>query len=215
MSDENLPDIVIEPTTDIAESDRTRIEEFKTSGLPGVSALDEQKLSRILDLYLTGTTYGQIAIIMRLPKPMILYLSDKFNWFALRKEYLRDTEQHIHARLTEAKLADQDFLLKLTNMWRKKIGHKISEYFVTGNAEHASQIDLKEVDKYMKAMEMLHKLSAKGEGTGPSPVGLNLGEGVTIERKGDNTVEITPKTKAIDSALKAFADSRREERKPK
>jgi len=110
-------------------------------------------------------------------------------------------------------LVNQDFLLQLIHMWQKKIGNKITKYLATDNEQFAKDIDLKEVDKYLKTVEMLHKLSSeKGGNAGGTPaVGLNLGDGDTIERKGDNTVEITPKSKAIGDMLKQFADSRREE----
>lgn len=215
MADEKLPEIVVDQTTDLTEQDRTRIEAFKQAGLPGVTALDEAKLSRIMDLYLSGKTYRQIATAMGLKKEMVLYLSDRFNWFLMRKEYLEDLEKSIRARLVEAKVVNQDFLLQLIHMWQKKIGNNIDQYFQTGNIEHANQIDLKEVASYMKAVEMLHKLGSK-EGGGTPAVGLNLGDGVTVERKGDGTVEITPKSAKIGEALKAFADMRRvEESKPK
>lgn len=212
MSDSKLPEIVVEDTTDLTEQDRTRIEAYKEAGLPGLTALEETKLARIMDLYLSGKTYRQIATTMQLKKDMILYLSDRFNWFLMRKEYLEDLEKSIRARLVEAKVVNQDFLLQLIHMWQKKIGNNIDQYFITGNVDHANNIDLKEIASYMKAVEMVHKLGQKDGGSTPA-VGLNLGDGVTVERKGDGTVEITPKSAKIGEALKAFADMRRVEEK--
>jgi len=214
MSDENnKPAVIQEPTTDFTEKDMQNIQEYIAAGLPDIATVDGEIMARMMDLYLSGKTYRQIAMTVSVNKRIVLYLSHKFNWFALRMDYIKDLEESIRGRTLEAKLVNQDFLLQLIHMWQKKIGNKITKYLATDNEQFANDIDLKEVDKYLKTVEMLHKLgSEKGSSAGGTPaVGLNLGDGVTIERKGDNTVEITPKSKAIGDMLKQFADSRREE----
>jgi len=213
MSEENKPALIQEPTTDFTEKDMQNIQEYIAAGLPDIATVDGEKMARMMDLYLSGKTYRQIAMTVSVNKRIVLYLSHKFNWFALRMDYIKDLEESIRGRMIEAKLVNQDFLLQLIHMWQKKIGNKITKYLATDNEQFAKDIDLKEVDKYLKTVEMLHKLSSeKGGNAGGTPaVGLNLGDGVTIERKGDNTVEITPKSKAIGDMLKQFADSRREE----
>lgn len=212
---ENNPAVVSENSTDFTDKDLAQINTYIEAGLPSIAQVDGEMLTRILDLYLSGKPYRQISTILNVNKSIILYLSHKYNWFQLRKEYLEDLEQTVRGRLMESKLVNQDFLLLLTQMWQKKIGDHIVKYLATGKVEHANAIDLKEVDKYLKTIEILHRLGGAGSGGGNSApaVGLNLGDGVTIEKKGDNTVEITPKGKAIGDALKAFADSRREEEK--
>lgn len=213
MSEENKPALIQEPTTDFTEKDMQNIQEYIAAGLPDIATVDGEKMARMMDLYLSGKTYRQIAMIVSVNKRIVLYLSHKFNWFALRMDYIKDLEESIRGRMIEAKLVNQDFLLQLIHMWQKKIGNKITKYLATDNEQFAKDIDLKEVDKYLKTVEMLHRLSSEkgGSGGGTPAVGLNLGDGVTIERKGDNTVEITPKSKAIGDMLKRFADSRREE----
>lgn len=218
MSEENKPAILEEPQTDLSQKDLEVIQKYQEAGLPGIASIDGDKMARILDMYLSGKTYRQIATIMAVQKQVVLYLSYKFNWFELRKDYLVDLETSIRARVMEAKIVNQDFLLQLQAMFQKKIGTNITKYLATDNVDFANAIDLKEVDKYLKTVDMLHRLgSEKGSGGNNTPaVGLNLGEGVTIVKKGDNEVEITPKNKAIGDALKQFADFRRvEESKPK
>jgi hypothetical protein len=132
----------------------------------------------------------------------------------MRKEYMIDLEQNIRGRLLEARMVNQDFLLQMIQMWQKKIGSKMNKYLATNNEEFANEIDLKDIDKYLKTLDILQRISAEPKSGGNPTVGLNLGEGVTIERHG-NTVEITPKTKAIGDMLKQFADFRREEESKK
>lgn len=217
MSEDNTPAIIEEPQTDLTSRDLEVINEYVVAGLPAVASIDDIKMTRILDMYLSGRTYRQIAMTMSVPKPLILYLSHKFNWFQLRQEYMIDLEASSRPRVLEAKLMNQDMLMQLQQMWRKKIGSNITKYLATDNVDFANAIDLKEVDKYLKTVEMLHRLgSEKAPGQGNPTVGLNLGDGVTIVKKGDNEVEITPKNKAIGDMLKQFADFRREEEnKPK
>lgn len=226
MSENKLPAMpgdteveVKEPTTDITAPDLAKLQKYADEGLPGLATLKESDLQRILELYLSGKTYHQISRIMRLERPMILYLSHRFNWYPLRKEVLSEMENNIRGRVIEAKVASQDFLLQLTHAWQKKIGDKVEQYLRTGDVAHANAIDLKEVDKYLKTVEMLLKISdAKPPSGGSSAekaptVGLNLGDGVTVKKVGDNEVEITPK--AAKSLVSQMADFRREQERLK
>lgn len=218
MSDSKFPTLAEqpehaqEPTTDLSPRDLAKISEFKMAGAPGVTALKDTDLERIMDLYLTGKTYSQIARIMRLERTLLMYLSDRFKWYDLRRSYLSELEGAIRGRVIESKIASKDFLLQLTHMWEKKIGKKLETYLRTDNEAFADEIDLKEVDKYLKTVEILHRLTSEKSDSRPHApaVGLNLGDGVTVKKVGD-TVEITPKQATIGSVLKQFADLRREE----
>jgi len=215
MSEDNKPALVQETANDFTQKDLEVIQKYQDDGLPGIGMVDDIVMTRTLDLYLSGKTYRQISMTLKLQKQVVLYLSYKFNWFELRREYLEDLEENIRARVLEAKIVNQDFLLQLQQMWQKKIGSNITKYLQTDNPDFANAIDLKEVDKYLKTVEMMHKLSGKGapsEDNRPM-VGLNAGDGVTVVKTGENSIEITPKSKAIGDALKQLADYRREEEK--
>lgn len=210
MTENNAPTIVEDVATDITEADNALIDKYVEEGLPRIAEIDEVKLARILDLYLSGKTYRQISTMMQIKKVMILYLSRRFNWFQMKQEYIADLEQSIRGRILEAKLVSQDFLMQLLLFWQKKIGKHINDFLVNGNETSAKNIDLKEIDKYLKTVEALHRLSTIPSSTPVAPaVGLNLGEGVTIEKVGNNTVEITPKSKKIGDMLRQYADQER------
>lgn len=206
-----LPQLAEEPTTDFTTADLEKINQYMTDGLPGVMAVDDVKMMRIMDMYLSGKTYRQISTITRIPKVLIMYLSHRFKWFDTRKEYLEDLDKSIRGRLIEAKIINQDFLLQLMHLWQKKIGTKINEYLASGDEQYANQIDLKEVDKYLKTAEMLHRMTTDPKGEGKSLIGLNVGDGATITRTGDNEIEITPKKKAIGEMLTELADFKRDQ----
>jgi len=197
------------PNSDLSDSDMQKIELYKQEGLPGIAKVDEVMMAKLMDLYLSGKPYTEISNIVRLEKRIILYLSHKFNWYAMRMEYLHELENNIRNRVVESKIVSQDFLLQLTQMWQKRIGKKITKYLQTDNEIYATEIDLKEVDKYLKTIEMLHKFHADPAQTKAPAVGLNLGDGVTITKMSDDSVEITPKQKSIGDLLKKYSDSRK------
>lgn len=214
-SDDNLPEIVIEePTTDIVGKDAQKLKEFMEAGLPGYPLITEEKLARIFDLYLIGKTYSQIADIMQIKKALILYLSHKLDWYEARKTFLEDLNANIKRRVIEAKLLSQDFLIQMLQMWHKKIGAKMNRYMLTNNEEFTNQINLKEIDRYLKTLELLQKSIGDPFGNNKVPtIGVNVGDGMTIVKKGENSVEITPKQRAVGEMLKQFADLARQEEK--
>lgn len=208
--EKNLSTDVI--TTDLSELDLTKVKQFVEDGKPGIASVSDSVLHKMMDLYLTGSTYRQISQTLNIKKVMILYLSKTYGWFETRQEYFHELNVEIKNRILNSKLVSQEFLLLLIQAYQKKIGGNIVKYLATDDTAHMEKIDLKEMDKLMKAMEVLGVLSENTNTKSKSPaVGLNLGEGVTIERSGDNKVTITPRSKTLGEMLKRFADDQREE----
>lgn len=210
MSQNNLPQVT---TTDLLKEDEEKITRFVSIGSPGFSLTDEVKIHKMMDLYLSGKTYGQIARIERVPKELVMLYSQRLNWYPLKLEYMKEMEQHLRGRIVNAKVASQDFLLQLSQMYQRRIGNKMDRYLSTGNEIEADNISLKEIDKYIKIVEALHNLSADPSAKpskGPA-VGINVGEGVTVTKTGENEVEITPRQKVVGSMLSQLANQRRED----
>lgn len=217
MANDNFPMVPKKESEiehDFSDSDLKIIAKYVEEGLPGIAAIDEPKMFKILDLYLSGKTYRQITMIAKVPKAPVLFLSQKYNWFSMKQDYQLELEKGMHERIISAKISSQDFLINLTQMWEKKISSKISMYLSSDNELFTEQIDLKEIDKYLKTIEVLHKLSGgipSGD-KGPA-VGLNLGSGVTISKTNDGAVEITPHAQKQSDVLKKYAEFRRDELK--
>lgn len=199
--------------TDISNEDMTKVTKFTEDGMPGLHKVDEPTLYRMTDMYLSGSTYWQIANALGLSRPLVLYVSHTYGWYPAKREYLVELQEKIKGRVIDSKLVSQDFLLLLTQAWQKKISKQLQRYLATDDPSHTDEIDLKEVGQLLKTIEMINSLSSDGKDSkGRSPaVGLNLGDGVTIERSGDNKVTITPKEKTLGDMLKKFADNRRAE----
>lgn len=209
------PTLVIEPTSDFTTADLKAIEKFKDDGLPSVATLTDSTMVQALEMYLSGKSYREISQLVSKPKAMVLYLSEKYDWYGKRQEYLREIHDNMLQRTIEAKLVGQDFLIQLKQFFEKKIGRNINNYMRTDNEAFAALVDMKEIDKYIKTFETLDKLTTVKQPKSDKPsaptIGINAGSsGVTITKTGENTVEVTP-TEKPKSALEKFAEERRRE----
>lgn len=200
--------------TDLTDKDMEKISNFIAEGKPGLARLAETDFDRMTKMYITGLTYGQISNILNIGRPLVTYMSHTYGWYPAKQEYLAELQEKIKGRVIDSKLNTQDFILLMIQAYQKKIGAKLQKYLATDDPAHADEIDLKEIDKLIKAIETLQSLSSdtKKSGSKTPALGLNVGDGVTIERDGDSKVTITPvMDKQLGSMLKKFADSRRAE----
>lgn len=199
--------------SDISEKDMEKVNKFMSDGLPGLAKLGESDFHRMTEMYMSGSTYHQISNSTGHARSLILYLSHTFGWFPARREYLHELQEKVKSRIIDSKLESKDFLLLYIQASQKRIGKNLKKYLSTDDESHANEINLKEVAQLLKTIEVLQGLDSEGKDSkGKTPaVGLNLGDGVTIERSGDNKVTITPKEKTVGDMLKKFADKRREE----
>jgi len=204
------------PTTDLSELDQKRIQKYEGDGLPGLYQVKEEHVARMLDLYLAGKPYVQISRILKLDKILIMYLSQKYNWYIARQEMHHELEATIRNRVIESKVISQDFLLQLSHLFQKKLGKQIQSYLSTDDESHANAIDPKDVAQALKIMETLERMSsdaAVGKPLAPA-VGLHLGEGgVTMTKNEDGSVDITPRQQTVKEMLRKFADEEREKDK--
>jgi hypothetical protein len=206
MSDENLP--AIAPVTDIVGKDMDIVNDFIVKGRPGFEEVTEDDAKKMFDLYLSGQTYRQIAGITRTSRALVMYISQKIQWFDRRQEYLIELETSKHTRIVEAKLMHQDLMLRYVSALHKKIGSQLNGYMASGNDKKLEEVNLKEMELLMKAMASLNKSIETPASPGPL-VGITMPDGGTMTRTSENTIEITPKEKSMDGFLKKFADMKR------
>lgn len=202
---------LIVPYADFTFKDLEAVDKFKENGMVGLHTLKDTDCERCMALYLDGKSYRQIAQVTKINKTVILFLAAKFKWYELRKEYLDELQATLKDKVMEAKLQDGEFLMHLSLAYRKKIGKNVNDYLRTDNAEFADRIDSRDITAYMKIIELIHRLNNEniGNPSDKSLVGLNgLGEGVTITKTGNNSVEITPKS-PFSNKLKDFAEYKR------
>lgn len=202
------------PDSDISPQDMEKIHKYKGDGLPGLARLGESDFHRMTEMYMNGFTYWQIASSMNVARPLVMYLSHTYGWYSAKQEYMRELNEKMKGRVVDSKIVSQDFIILLIKAYEKKIGKKLKQYLATDDAAHADQINLKEVDKLLKAVEILQSLNSQGKVSNKA-AGVELGlDGFsgTIERSEDNKLKITPAIDAhLDGLLKKMADDRRAE----
>lgn len=207
MSEQNKP-AVIGPQTDLSTKDLQKVEEFVQSGMPGLVALSDAELFKAADLYLNGKDYRAISNIINVPMPVILFLAKRGGWYERKLEMQEELASNLQRRIAESKLEDQDQLLDIKFFFRKKFRAKIAKYLKSGDDDIS--LDVKELAQYYRAVQMIDEMDvdARVKAAKPSPIGLNVGDGVTIVKNGDS-LDITPKQKAVGDMLKELADMRR------
>lgn len=212
MSDDKQ--IAIIPYADFTTKDLETIKKFKEDGMLGLHTLVDTDMERCMALYIDGQSYRQIANITKIKKDVILFLAEKFSWWELRKEYLDELQATMKDKVIDSKIQTQQFLFDLISAYRKKIGKTVNRYLKTDNEEWMDKLDNKDMGVIFKCVELLEKLSSENFNphSEKSLVAFNgMGEGVTITKTGNNSVEITPKGPSpVSSKLKQFADMKRE-----
>lgn len=204
-------------TTDITPKELEVMNKYKESGLPGITSLSDVGVTKAIDMYMGGKTYHEISKILGVKKEIVLYLAHKFNWYGTKMEHLEILDANLKERILHANLVNQDFMLQIQEFFKQKIGTKISRYFATNDDEIASKVDRKDIEMYYKAVELMSKLTTEKPAAGSRPaVGLNLGDGVTVKKVGENEVVITPKARTTGEMLNELANlKRKEEDRPK
>jgi antitoxin component of MazEF toxin-antitoxin module len=221
MSEENkLPTVAgamkdLEERKEFTKKDLEELEEYKSQGLPEIATLTPEVLKKIMEFYLEGRTYREISTTLRVKRVSVMYLAQRFNWWDLRRDYIEEMQNQITQRVIDSKLSSQTFLLKLVHNWERKMSKQIDSFQRSGEEPTSGVIDFKEVDKYLKTVEVLHKITADNANRlkAPQPsIGLNVGDGVTVEKNG-NTLTISPavKERTVAEMLKQIADAKRQE----
>jgi predicted transport protein/antitoxin component of MazEF toxin-antitoxin module len=203
--------------TDLTTRELQIVEKFKEDGMPGIHSLNEVVMTKALDLYMAGKSYMEICTIVSTRKELILYLAHKFKWYDTKMEFLEILNANIAERIVHAKLTNLDFVLQIQQFYKKKIGTRITRYLASGDESVANEIDGRDIERFAKYSDLLDKLTAEKNQLNPRgpAVGLNLGDGVTITKVGENEVTITPRNKTHAEMLNELANLKRaEESKP-
>lgn len=201
--------------TDITPKELELVAKFKEEGMPGLVkvAQNEVTMTKALDLYLSGKTYHHIAAITRTKKDIILYLAHKFNWYETKIQQLEILDAGIKERILQARLMNQDFVLQIQQFFLKKIGGRMTSFMASGDEEAAKSIDRKDLEMYMKSVDLLDKITTEKIPTGHRPtVGLNLSNfDGTLKKVGENEIQISPRNKTNAEMLLELANMKRME----
>lgn len=208
MSESKVPTIIQDPTSDLTPVDMIEVNNFIEAGLPALATISDIDLARMAELYLEGKTYGQLSRIFKIDPAIPMYLSHRGKWFTKRLRHKQELSATIQGRLMDAQLEAQDHLLHLQQHFQKKLRLTLDRFDKTGDS--SLKPDLKEIEKYLKVLDMLQKgVTPKAPKT--PPVGINVGNGIVITKTGDSAVEISPKDKTIAQMMADIANNIRNE----
>jgi len=201
--------------TDLTPQELLVVAKFKEDGKPGLFSVaqNEVTMTKALNLYISGKTYHEISMVVSTKKDIILYLAHKHDWYGTKMQHLAILDANIKERVLQADLMNQDFVLQIQQFFLKKIGRKMTRFMASEDEEIANSIDRKDVELYMKSVDLLKKMTTENIPAGSRPsVGLNMGEyGVNVRKVGENQVEITPRNKTNAQMLQELADIKRAE----
>jgi hypothetical protein len=138
-----VPEVM--PTTDIQSWEMEKLKAYIEEGVPGIGSIDDDNLGRAMELYLTGKSYREISNILNKPKVMFLYLSNRFNWFQMKMDYLEELDQTMKNRMDESKVRGTDFQLKLVHALEKRMSKVVNKYLATDDDKYIDSIDEKQL----------------------------------------------------------------------
>ena len=200
--------------TDITPKELEAVAKFKEEGMPGLFTVVQSEVTYVkaLDLYMSGKTYHEISKVVNVKKDIILFLAHKHEWYNTKMQHLAILDANIKERIIQADLMNQDFVLQIQQFFLKKIGRKMTRFMASGDDEAANAVDKKDLEMYMKSVALLREISSEKIPSGHRPtVGLNIGDGVTVRKVGENQVEISPRNKTVGEMLNDLANLKRTE----
>lgn len=136
---------------------------FKEEGLPGVGRITEANVFSWFNLYMTGRTYQEIARETKGKLEHILYMSDHHDWPGKRQNHYANLMSKIENKMTTAKIEGVSFLYDLLSVMTEVHKNDIVEFLSTKNPDAAARIDFKIIDRYVKAVDAISKLTATPE----------------------------------------------------
>jgi len=217
MSDDKKDIVVQSQTSGFTLKELDEIQKYKEAGLPDIIDVTDQKLMSAFNMRLDGMRFLEIARILGLKKVQIMYLADKYSWHERRLEFLDGFEMHMKEQILEQKIRSQGFILKAMHVMSRRMGKKFDTYLATGDEAIGNSIDMEEMALFLKMTKTISELDAAGIARDPeqrSLIGINPGDGITIKKLSDNTMEITPRQKSHAEMLADLAKSKREQKKP-
>lgn len=199
---------------DMSPEEQQELESFIESGCPGLVKIKDSDIFQWFGLYMSGKTYGEIAMACKKQKAYILFMSKKQNWFQKKMDHYNGLLQNMEDKLTQTKVESMNTLSTIVSALGKYYKDKFDKYLVTNDDSAIENIDTKMLSQFHKFTEALDKLmgNAASDEKGPL-VNFNLTGDATVKQIDKNTVEVTNQT--AGNILKALAQSKKQEKENK
>jgi hypothetical protein len=203
---------------DLSEEEQVSLQNYISNGCPGLVKIDDTKVFKWFELYMSGKSYSEIATITREKKDLIVYIAHRGKWHEKHMQYYADIASNLTNKIKKVKLESANTVATAITALGKYYGDQFNKYLLTNDSSIIANMDTKTLAQYYKSIEVLDKMmspnsGSSGDGGGPS-VNINVGSNAKIEQKDDKTVEITTDEAAGD-LIKALAKYQRVKEKDK
>jgi hypothetical protein len=205
----NLPE-------DLSSEEKRSVTEFVTNGCPGLVKIDDTKVFKWFELYMSGKSYSEIALLTKDKKDLIMYVSCRSRWHDKRMEYYRDMSTAFAQKLKTAKLASANTVVNAITALSKYHDKKFNEFLINNDHSIIDNLDTKVLGQYYKSLEMLDKLmrpdgEEEKEPKAPT-VNIHVPSNSTVTMEGEDTVKINSDD-AAGELLKALSKYQRSNEK--
>jgi hypothetical protein len=203
---------LIEYSEDFTEDDKKSLASFKENGCPGLTKIDDNKVFKWFELYMSGKSYNEIAEITSDKKDLILYVSNKMKWHEKRMKYYEDLALNMTKKMSQVKISSMNTLSSIMMGLNKYYEDKFTKYLSSKDNSLIEGLDTKLLTQYYQSIKTFHTLANPNQSieTPNKPtINVNVGSNVEVKKTGENTIEINDST--VGNVLKKLAAIKDEE----
>lgn len=202
---------------DMTKDEKEVVLEFISNGCPGLLRIQQSDIFKYFELYMSGKTYAEIAVITKANKDLIMYLAYKARWMEHRFKHYENISLNLLDKVQQVKLDTANNLVTIIKALGKYCEQKYNKFLTTNDTAVIDQIDNKIVAQYYKSIELLNKILTSDNSDDDanhkptqSMVNIHMGIGAktTISQADPKTLEITDET--AGEFLRVLADIKKE-----
>jgi hypothetical protein len=201
---------------DMTKEEKEVVLEFISNGCPNLLRVNQSDIFKYFELYMSGKTYAEIAVVTKSPKDLIMYLAYKSHWMEHRFKHYENISLNILDKVKQVKLDTANNLVTIIKALGKYCELKYNKFLTTNDLSTIEGIDNKIVAQYYKSIELLDKVLNAEDDSDDSRkpkqplVNIHMGMGAqaTVKQVNDKTLEITDET--AGEMLKALASMKKE-----
>lgn len=185
---------------DMTKDEKVLVLEFIQNGCPGIMKVQHEDSYRFFELYMSGKTYAEIAVITKVSKTLIMFLSYKMRWMEHRFKHYEGISLNLLDKIQKAKLDIANNLLTTIAATGKYLENEYNRYLRTNDKSIIESLDQKIVSSYQKSVDSLKRVLEEESNDDPNKkpkqplVNINVGMGAKATLTEPNKLEITDAT---------------------
>jgi hypothetical protein len=209
-------ELVIASRDDLNELEKQNLEQYIQNGCPGLTSLEDTQVFKWFELYMSGKTYSEIAVISKSKKDLIVYVAYKSKWLEKRNEYFTAITQNMTVKLTNIRTESINTMATIVSSLNKYFGKKFDNYLATNDDSIIENMDSKVLEKYYKSLEILEKVmnptnkDPKEPPLTHPPININIGNGANVQQTSGSSMDIDIKDEPND-LLRKLSQQKKEQ----